>query len=868
MAALLGRVPFLNGGLFDVHDLERNNPDISIPDAAFERVFDFFDGYRWHLDERPNQEDNEINPDVLGYIFEKYVNQKQMGAYYTKEDITGYISRNTVIPFLLDAAKKQCPVAFGPDGGIWRLLRDDADRYIYPAVGHGIAWNAQPEDLKRLEESFDLPGDIFSGIDDVSKRGGWNAPAPEDYALPTETWREVVARRTRYEEVHSKLESGEVQNVDDLITLNLDIERFVGDVIAQSEGPELLRAFWHALHGNRERSDTGISVLDPACGSGAFLFAALNVLEPLYTACLEGMRGFLDDAERSERKRSPEHLGDFRRILEQVEKHPSERYFILKSIVLNNLYGVDIMEEAVEICKLRLFLKLVAQLESYDQIEPLPDIDFNVRVGNTLVGFTSLDAVRQAMTVMPNGQHRQVFPEDQAALDRINEEAEDASAAFNQFRWQQAMLGGEVTTTEKWALRGRLHRLGDELDRHLAREYGIDLNKSAAYGAWRDSHQPFHWFVEFYGIMGKGGFDVVIGNPPYVEYSKVKGLYSVRGMVTEKCGNLYAMMMERSLTILSNGRFGMIVPVSGACTDGFAPLRSFLAGAGGIIVSHFNDRPSRLFDGIQHCRLSIYLLSVGSSARRVFSTAYNKWQSTERSTLLQRLTFIESTGFDSNGLLPKFGNPLEMSILRKYHRKPYTLKAPAQKSAQESIFYTRKLSSFVQILDFVPAIYDAAGELRKPSELKEIKFDNQVNRGAVLAFLNSSLFYWLVTLFSDCRNLNKREIEMTRLNLDDEERIRQLASIAEELMDDIQDHSEMLTINYRTRGSLTIQSTYPRLSKAIIDEVDRVLAKHYGFTVEELDFIVNYDIKYRMGRESEIAPTRTGAVKFATGQER
>ena len=55
------------------------------------------------------------------------------------------------------------------------------------------------------------------------------------------------------------------------------------------------------------------------------------------------------------------------------------------------------MEEAVEICKLRLFLKLVAQLESYEQLEPLPDIDFNVRAGNTLVGFTSLDAVRQAM---------------------------------------------------------------------------------------------------------------------------------------------------------------------------------------------------------------------------------------------------------------------------------------------------------------------------------------------------------------------------------------------------------------------------------------------------------------------------------------
>ena len=76
----LVKVPFLNGGLFDVHDLERANKNISIPDKAFERVFDFFDGYRWHLDERPYREDNEINPDVLGYIFEKYVTPEADGG--------------------------------------------------------------------------------------------------------------------------------------------------------------------------------------------------------------------------------------------------------------------------------------------------------------------------------------------------------------------------------------------------------------------------------------------------------------------------------------------------------------------------------------------------------------------------------------------------------------------------------------------------------------------------------------------------------------------------------------------------------------------------------------------------------------------
>ena len=248
LAELLGKVPFFNGGLFDVHDLERENPDIGIPDHAFQRVFDFFDNYRWHLDERPRREDNEINPDVLGYIFEKYVNQKQMGAYYTKEDITGYITRNTVIPFLFDAAKRECPVAFNPGGGVWRLLQDDPDRYIYPAVGHGVSWNArQPEDPRPLDAPHELPGEIAAGMGDVSKRGGWNRPAPDDYALPTETWREVVARRQRYQEVRAKLAGGEVSEVNDLITLNLDIEQFAKDVIAQSEGPELLRAFWQAM---------------------------------------------------------------------------------------------------------------------------------------------------------------------------------------------------------------------------------------------------------------------------------------------------------------------------------------------------------------------------------------------------------------------------------------------------------------------------------------------------------------------------------------------------------------------------------------------------------------------------------------------
>ena len=608
----------------------------------------------------------------------------------------------------------------------------------------------------------------------------------------------------------------------------------------QSEGPELLRAFWHAVR--------DVSVLDPTCGSGAFLFAALKILEPLYSACLEGMRGFLSRPGPNPAAPPPPCTSGFSGPARpESTGTPVFAYFILKSIVLNNLYGVDIMEEAVEICKLRLFLKLVAQLERYDQIEPLPDIDFNIRAGNTLVAFTSLDAVRRSMTMEPDGQHRALYGEDHATLERINERAEIANRVFDQFRAQQTALGGEVTAADKANLRRLLDALDADLNLYLAREYGIDPKDRSAYATWRDSHQPFHWFVEFYGIMNEGGFDVIIGNPPYVEYRVVGGSYSVRGLTTERCGNLYALIWERSIQLVSRGHMGFIVPVSAVCTDRYKPLRELLTNAGDLLISNYNDRPSRLFDGIEHGRLSIILLHKESQTRTVFSTTYQQWQSSERDTLFQRLAFVDSTGSISELVFSKIGQPEEVSILTKFNHMPaFETHSIRGKSHGFSIYYTRKLSYFVQILDFVPQIRDSLGNMRKPSELKEIAFEDQIVRDSLLGFLNSSFFYWLVTVFSDCRNLNNREIEMARLDANNSAELCGLSVVTQELMADIKANSQMKTMNYAT-GTLTIQSTYPRMSKDLIDRLDAVLAQYYGFTDEELDYIINYDIKYRMG---------------------
>ena len=439
---LLGNIPYLNGGIFQKHEIEKlHGEKIEIPDAAFEQIFTFFERYQWHLDERPLRNDNEINPDVLGYIFEKYINQKQMGAYYTKEDITEYISKNTMLPFLFDAARRSCRIAFEGDTSVWQLLQAEPEHYLYDAVKKGV--------------DLDLPPEIAAGIDDVSKRTTWNTLAPAEYALPVETWREVIARRQRYETVRAKLANGEIRDINALITDNLNIRQFAQDVIESCEGPELLRAFWKAM--------TQLTVLDPTCGSGAFLFAALNLLEPLYEACLDRMQAFLDEASQHSRKYT-----DFRQLLDRIKQHPNRRYFILKSIIVNNLYGVDIMDEAVEICKLRLFLKMVAQLENVKQIEPLPDIDFNVQAGNTLVGYATYEEVESAVT----GK----FDFDDT-MGRIQARVEDVESLFALFRQQQTELGGTVKPADKQALLEKLNELGSELNQYLAGEYGVKTSQ-------------------------------------------------------------------------------------------------------------------------------------------------------------------------------------------------------------------------------------------------------------------------------------------------------------------------------------------------------------------------------------------------------
>ena len=807
---LVGRIPYLNGGLFDVHELEK--PDrygkaIQIPDQAFERIFDFFDGYQWHLDERPLRKDDEINPDVLGYIFEKYINQKQMGAYYTKEDITEYIGKNTVLPFLFDAARAKCKVAFeNPKGPtVWDLLNADPDRYIYTAVRHG-AGEPLPDDIAAGLNPPTLRQPVgVAPVKTLELRKGWNRPAPLSHALPTETWREVIARRNRYEEVKAKLAAGEVRDVNDLITLNLDIRQFAQDVIENCEGPDLLRAIWHAIE--------KVTILDPTCGSGAFLFAALNILEPLYEACLDRMEAFVGDLDRSGEKHRPEKFSDFRKVLDHVAAHPNRRYFIFKSIILNNLFGVDIMEEAVEICKLRLFLKLAAQVAPETGrdnlgIEPLPDIDFNIRAGNTLVGYATLNEVKRALGSK--------FDFDNA-LEKISVKAADLQQAFDAFRARQVEGDGSVPTEDKQELRKRLKSLDEELNVHLATEYGVDPSKKDAYAKWLHSHQPLHWFVEFYGIISAGGFDIIIGNPPYVELNALND-YELRGFECEESGNLYALVIERCAALgRKDGNQGYIVPVSSVSTDRYTSLQQLLARREDH-YSSYDDRPSRLFDGLEHIRLTIHILGRSTPSPQLFSTRYSKWMADERPDLFAKLQFTKAQPALVEHTLPKFSADLEESLVEKLDGQHRILATFYSRTGQHRVFYSRKVGYFLQILDFEPRVLDGRGQRRPPSEFKDLSFASEEHAKLALCCLNANLFYWFVTVFSDCRHVNKREVDAFPINLEVLAKgvaKKSLLRLGGALMKDLQKNSANRTMRFK-HDSLTVQCIYPNASKHII----------------------------------------------------
>ena len=819
--ALCGRIPYLNGGMFDQHQLEHDYADIDISDEAFIRLFRFFDTWRWHLDTRITASGKDINPDVLGYIFEQYINDRaQMGAYYTKEDITEYISKNCILPFLMDQVKETTPKAFTPDGYVWSLLRESGDTYLYDAIKRGYSPDWQQQ----------IPVEIAQGIDTsqpqlLERRSAWNGRTDERFALPTEIWRETVERLQRCDTLLSKIRAGEITQVNDFITFNLDIRSFVYDLIRCTDDHLFVLHFYKALQ--------QVTILDPTCGSGAFLFAAMNILEPLYEVCIERMQ-----------EMQQQNAAWFKPELDEIaHKYRSNiQYFIYKSIILRNLYGVDIMVEATEIAKLRLFLKMMAVVEVDFRadnlgLDPLPDIDFNIRCGNTLVGYATQAELDKDMIegdIFALGEFR----------DRVDEQMQLVSDASDYFKLVQMTQAEDMQTFKqaKQDLKERLEALNNILNQHLWRS-----PSSGSFDSWKSSHKPFHWLAEFYQIIqGHGGFDVIIGNPPYVEYNTVKN-YSINDQyATISCGNLFAFCAERSFVLKNRkGRFGFIVPISVSCSKRMKKLQKMLID-NGLYLSNWSWRPSKLFDGNKSANLSLSII-ICSNNSETYIASYRRWYSIARGEIFKTVAYANFPTVHYNGILPKLGSSLEIQLYRKVSGYESVSKIMSVSKQPNKLFYKRTGGLYWKIFtDYRPILFLNGIETYSSKE-EDLNFDSIEKRDAALCLFLSDFYWWWYQINSDVRNNNPSDLQslpFVKTILTD----YSLRKLSTSLMTDLMQNSNW-SQRIHKGGISRYKSFIPKFSKPIIDEIDKLLAKHYGFTEEELDFIINYDIKYRMGDE-------------------
>lgn len=770
----LGVIPYLNGGLFLPHPIEeRYGAAIDIPDRAFAQLFTFFSSWRWHLGERPGASDREIDPDVLGYIFEKYINQKQMGAYYTREDITGYICRNTIIPALFDKAS----LSIAPLN-----LPQTISAYIYPAM---------------KQEEF----------------------------LPTETEREYAARRARVAALIADAKAGKIATINDAVTANLDLEEMIEDLIPKLDATKLY-SLYTALAGDPKSGKLPLSVLDPTVGSGAFLFAALRILKPIYEAVLDRMDELV---EKKQAAGMP-----LRDVLAAAEAHPNRDYFITKSIVVRNLYGVDIMAEATEICKLRLFLRMVADLDDPRHIEPLPDIDFNIRAGNSLVGY----ARPEEIGLVYKGTVAAPSPRQQRLLEEIRTVQRELTVYRDaQLQYNPSSAEGRAA---RQAIRERLDVINAELDRDLLKMGQIHEEPGGGYNT-----QPFHWFTAFYEILAEGGFDVIVGNPPYLELREVDYKPQVRASLGS--GAIHAMCVERSVLLLGNqGHISMILPLSLVSTQRMQVTQHLIEHGRTVWYANYAWRPGKLFDTVNRA-LTIFVASP-SIEPKTYSTAYQKWYSEARDHLMSTQSFIEVPRTRPAFWVPKLGDPIERGILKKCLGVLTRLQDFMSESEYRVYYRTTGGLYWKVFTDFAP-IFIVNGQPSSSSRETWFSLSKANYVYPSIAVLSSNLFWWWYTITSNLRDLNPYDVQNfpVPISVLHSEKISELGQA---YLENLRANSQMLVRVQKSTGRTETQSFKVQKAKPIIDEIDRALAEHYGFNEEELDFIINYDIKYRMGRDA------------------
>ncbi|MFA6518096.1 MAG: Eco57I restriction-modification methylase domain-containing protein [Candidatus Shapirobacteria bacterium] len=300
-----------------------------------------------------------------------------------------------------------------------------------------------------------------------------------------------------------------------------------------------------------------VKILDPACGSGAFPIGALQkIVFILQQTDPDGQMWFKKQIKNT----SPE----IKRVVEREFAHKNFDYIRKLGIIRENIYGIDIQPIATEISRLRCFLTLVVDegiqedLENRG-IEPLPNLDFKFVTANTLIGLPGSQTINQMGLF-----------EDDAGIKELKELRD---MFFNASGTEREQLKLEFVQSQNHMFQ----RLVSE-----GRRGHADLTTKLT--TWDPfSHKTSSWFDSEWMFGIKDGFNIVIGNPPYVQLQTNGGylanLYENQSYSTFcRSGDIYSLFYEKGIQLITNkGCLCFISSNKWMRTSYGSKLRSFLS---------------------------------------------------------------------------------------------------------------------------------------------------------------------------------------------------------------------------------------------------------------------------------------------------
>ncbi|EAJ2307854.1 class I SAM-dependent DNA methyltransferase [Campylobacter coli] len=309
-----------------------------------------------------------------------------------------------------------------------------------------------------------------------------------------------------------------------------------------------------------------IKICDPAVGSGHFLVSALNVMLSIYDELNLFDEEFYLEVQNDEiliTGRKGEFIEYKRPSTPKDKTHliQQELFHTKKDIIENNLFGVDINPNSCEITKLRLWIELLKHSfyqsfddENYHDLKTLPNIDINIKCGNSLVSYFETG---KSLSHYPNikermGKYKRIVKDYKEGFytdkSRINQEIKNLKISFKNFcfadKFKKEMKSFN-DKCEKYSKKyGNFLAVDDENlkffvsanltlfdfdEKEAAKEFA-NLKKEYDSIFNLESNHPFEWRFEFPEILDDDGnfkgFDLIIGNPPYIRQEELKELKS------------------------------------------------------------------------------------------------------------------------------------------------------------------------------------------------------------------------------------------------------------------------------------------------------------------------------------------------------